>query len=121
MPIFQFQGTAHQPPPRSRPGRRKRRDTRHRDKQGKPYQAPVTIPVTPLVRRLIREGKKTLMIYLSIPPEKEGTVQFLGPQILRTHPLAKLVYYERFTPRLEIRYRRRPGTDLNPPWEPFAR
>ncbi len=87
----------------------------------KPYQAPVTIPVTPLVRRLIREGKKTLMIYLSIPPEKEGTVQFLGPQIPRTHPLAKLVYYERFTPRLEIRYRRRPGTDLNPPWEPFAR
>jgi hypothetical protein len=86
----------------------------------KPYQVPVTIPVTSLVQRLIREEKKTLMIYLSIPPQKEGTVQLLGRQIPRNHPLTKLVYYERFTPRLEIRYRKHSETDFHSPWQPFA-
>lgn len=86
----------------------------------RPYQVPVTIPVTSLVRRLIREGKKTLMIYLFIPPQRDGTVQFLGCKIPRNHPLIKLVYYDRFTPRLEIRYRKHPQTNFQSPWQQFV-
>ena len=46
----------------------------------KPFQTPVILPVTALIRRLVRQKRQTFVVHLSIPPHDDGTVQFLGQQ-----------------------------------------
>jgi spore maturation protein CgeB len=86
----------------------------------KPFQTPVILPVTALIRRLVRQKRQTFVVHLSIPPHDDGTVQFLGRQKPRNHPLAGLVYYPRFAPRLEIRYQSEREADFQHPWPRFV-
>ena len=83
------------------------------------FQTPITLTVTSLIRRLIKQEKKTIGVYLSIPDPHDGAIQFLGRQQPKNHALSGLVYYQRFIPRLEITYRNRQKNRIHP-WIPFV-